>query len=117
MTFSSSRKWIAAFAVVLTATTAFGQDTRARIEGIVKEGSKPVAGVLAVANNYESVWSMKTNTQGEFSFYLPPGCYDVLLSSPLFHPKVKRLCIDSRGGVKKLSVKLSREASPRLPLS
>lgn len=119
MTFLSSRAFkihIAALSVVLAATTGFGQDTRARLEGVVREGSEPVVGALALANDYESVWQMKTNSAGEFSFYVPSGCYDVLLSSPLFHPEVKRVCVQA-GEVKKLSIKVKRETAPRLPLS
>jgi hypothetical protein len=107
---------IAAFAGVLLATTAFGQEVRARLEGIVREGSKPVVGALAVADNYESVWQMKTDAAGGFSFYVPSGCYDVLLSSRFFHPSVKRVCVHA-GEVKKLSIKVKREAVPRLPMS
>jgi hypothetical protein len=106
----------AGFAVVLAVLPTTAQDTRARLEGIVEDGSKPAVGVLALVNDYESVWHMKTNSQGEFSFFVPSGCYDVLLSSQSFHPAVKRICLES-GEVKRLSIKLKREVSVRAPLS
>ena len=107
---------IAAIAIALTATSGFGQRTLARLEGEVKDGSKPVVGALALANDYQSVWQMKTDSAGQFSFYVPAGCYDVLLSSPWFHPQVKRVCVEA-GKAKKLSIKLKRESRPRFPLS
>jgi hypothetical protein len=104
------------FTVLLVAHAASAQDGRARLEGAVNDGTKPVVGALAIANDYQSVWQMKTDPKGEFSFFVPAGCYDVLLSSPLFHPSVKRVCVAS-GEVKKLQIKLKREASPKLSLS
>jgi hypothetical protein len=102
--------------IVLVAIGGTGQERRARLDGIAKEGSQPVAGVLAVVNDYETVWQMKTDEHGAFSFFVPSGCYDMLLSSPFFKPKVKRFCVSS-GEVKKLSIRLTRASAVRLPLS
>ena len=111
-----SKCLIVLFIAVLAISTASAQKIQSRLEGVVRDGAKPVVGALAVMNDYESVWHMKTNAAGEFSFIMPSGCYDVLISSPLFHPSVKRFCVKS-GDVKKLSIKLKREAAPRIPLS
>ena len=102
--------------IVLAISAASAQRIQARLEGVVTDGAKPVIGTLAVMNDYESVWQVKTDAAGEFSFIMPTGCYDVLISSPLFHPSVKRICVKS-GDVKKLSIKLKRESAPKFPPS
>lgn len=100
--------------IVFLQTAAVGQ-SRAGLEGVAKHGSQPIGGALAVANDYGSVWHVLTDGKGQFSFSVPAGCYDVLISSALYHPEVKRVCV-REGEVKKLSFTLKRETNPKLSL-
>lgn len=91
--------------MIFTAYFATGQETRARIEGVVKEDSKPFSGALVLATDSESVWQIKTDATGEFALFVPSGCYNVMLSSQYFDAKTKRLCLQA-GEVKKLTFKV-----------
>ncbi len=103
-----SSRCIAVLAIVLAAIPALGQDPYAKLEGVVKAGSKPVEGALAIATNSDSVWQIKTDEQGEFALLVPSGCYDVIVSSHYFRAKTRHLCVTS-GEVKKLSFKVRIE--------
>lgn len=99
---------VVVLAVVLYAMSAAGQDARARLEGTVREGSKPFSRALLIATDGESVWHTKIESNGEFQLFVPQGCYDLVLSSRHFHAKTKHLCVQA-GEVKKLSFKVKTE--------
>jgi|tagenome__1003787_1003787.scaffolds.fasta_scaffold20150275_1 hypothetical protein len=94
--------------LIVSAHFATGQETRARLEGAVKDGSKPFSGALVLATDSESVWHIKTDAKGEFALFVPSGCYDVMLSSHFFNPKTKHFCVQA-GEAKKLSFKVRVE--------
>jgi hypothetical protein len=94
--------------LIVNAQFATGQETRARLEGVVKNGSRPFSGALVLATDSESVWHIKTDAKGEFALFVASGCYDVMLSSHYFNPKTKHLCVQA-GEVKKLSFKVRIE--------
>ena len=57
-------------------------------------------------------WQMRTKDDGEFSFTIEPGCYDIFVSATLFFPFSQRLCVDERTPA--LKIKLKADPHPHL---
>jgi|SRR5579885_1494038 len=92
------------------------------ISGLVlKPDGQPITGAFIVVRDYQQTdpahisdsWQSRTGEQGNFSFAVPRGCYDIFVSANLrFLPSAQRVCTQS--GAPVLRIKLKADPHPIL---
>lgn len=77
----------------------------ARIVGFVT-GDQGAVAAFVLVRDCDQIgshnWETQTGADGKFEFKVSPGCYDVFISAPKFHPYSKRIHVNggSTGSVR-----------------
>ena len=105
------KTWIWLVLVVLLSSTAWAQEQRGAVEGVVVDvqgGVLPGVTVEATNTAVGSTVSAVTDSRGEYRFLsLPPGTYAVSASLSGFAPKKAEGIAVSLGQIKKVDLSLS----------
>src|SRR5260370_37048505 len=99
-----SSTWMALCLAVLVTATVRAQDTRAKVQGVVKDATQAiiVGAQVTLRNNNTGVQNVEHSTgAGQYLFdFVLPGEYTVTVETPGFHKFIqKNILVQSRGDV------------------
>ena len=92
------------------------------LTGTITSGGKPVAGAFVLLRDIESPshefvsknWEMHTEADGRFSFRVPPGRYDLFVSSNSSLPFSQRMRVEKKDSVLKIELRADGNVRSRI---
>ena len=104
MTTTGIRTYRSIFCVALLAGAAYGQDTRAKVQGVIKDSTQAVivGAEIILSNDNTGVKTVEhSSAVGQYLIdFVQPGNYTLTVETPGFHKFVqKNILVQSRGDV------------------